>query len=364
MKNKIIAGILSGVLCLTSMGIIGVSAASSQDIHFFLDKIANTQDAAKKELGVAILNAYTNTDTPDISGLKSFIRATATSDDISKLEENGYTLDQALSSLDILEKMKKEDIQDLISAVKAGNTNDMRNILNEYLNPKTPETPAAGGGGGGGSAVPVPSPVVETPALAKPEHLAAQGLIAVKFRDIEKHWAKADIEFLAERGIIKGQSEASFNPNGNITRAEFTALIVKLFDLKVKDIQADINFVDVKTGDWYYEIIKIGRQHGLTQGISADQFAPNQEITREQMVTILMNALASIEQVSNNTGSAGINKFEDRLDVSQWAVESISKAVNLGIIKGKKDNLFIPKGLATRAEAAAMMRKVFEMIYK
>jgi len=182
-----------------------------------------------------------------------------------------------------------------------------------------------------------------------------------KFKDIESHWAKEAIEALAAKGIIKGQAEDRFNPDGKITRAEFTALIVKLFDLRVDDTKENINFVDVKTGDWYYDIVKIGSQHGLVKGVSSEQFAPNKEITREQMVTILMKALKTKVQLDNEIQGVDISRFEDKAEIAQWAIDYVAEAVKRGIIKGKTDTLLDPKGLATRAESAAMILQVYNL---
>lgn len=350
MKKRILAGILSGIITVSSMGILGSAALDSADLNFFLEKIASTQDEDKRKMGVEILRMYVGTDTPNISSLKTFIKDNASTEDIRKIEANGYTLNTALSSLDILGKMTLSDRQSLLKAMETGDVNSMKEIMKKQDITGTPS-------GGGGVVVP---PVL-APQIPIAELPPVQELPMIKFKDIESHWAKEAIEALVAKGIIKGQAEDRFNPNGKITRAEFTALIVRLFDLKLGDTEQNINFVDVKTGNWYYDIVKIGSQQGIVKGVGSEQFAPNKEITREQMVTILMKALKTKVQLDNEIQGIDMAKFQDRAEISEWAMEYVSEAVKRSIVKGKTDTLLDPKGLATRAESAAMILQVYNL---
>jgi hypothetical protein len=352
MRKKILSGFLAGALCLGSLAVPGYAAVNHSDINFFLEKIATTNDETKKQLGIRLLNIYVNTDDPDIEGLKQIIKRTATKEDIAKLEKTGYSLNEALDFLDILGNMKREDIQKLIQALEKKDLDETRKILKNYTG-SSPEKEE-------GTAV-TDSGKKESPKTS--QDVKRPEPIKSLFKDIENHWGKADILFLADRNIIKGQGEGQFIPEGRMTRAEFTTLLIRLLGLKDKNESTALSFNDVHTKDWFYDTIKIGKQYGLVQGITGERFAPNDPVTREQMVTLIMRAvsLTAIHQDSASTGS--LESFKDKKDVADWAAEYVHKALSLGIIKGKADNYLDPKGLATRAEGAAMMKRVYDLIH-
>lgn len=303
------------------------------DINFFLKKIATTEDQVKKELGIELLKAFVDTEERDVEGLKEIIKITATSEDIEKLEKAGYTLDEALNSLDIFKKMSDEDVKNLIKALEEQNLEAIKQLAPKY-----------------------------TDLEAAPKLSNDEKLVEVKFTDIDSHWAKENIEFLAARKIVTGHSEVIFNPDVNITRAEFTAFIVWLFDLQTIQDDTKNNFIDINETDWFYDLVLIGNQHNIINGIDEDHFAPNDFITREQMVTIIIRALSNTNINDVQTYETDIDKFEDKEAISDWSLEHIKKALSFGIIKGRKENIFEPMGSATRAEAATIIKNVYDLL--
>ena len=102
------------------------------------------------------------------------------------------------------------------------------------------------------------------------------------FEDTKDHWARKEIGALAGKGIIKGKSEGIFDPDANITRAEFVALMTRAMGYG-ENHGYTVPFMDVRENDWYYNPIAIAYNEGLENGKSATEFDPNGKITRQEM---------------------------------------------------------------------------------
>lgn len=173
------------------------------------------------------------------------------------------------------------------------------------------------------------------------------------FADVEKHWAKENITKLYDMGIVKGDAEGNFNPNNKITRAEFTAMIVRMLNLD--ELTYIRMFDDVKTKDWYAKAIQTAVSNGLVKG-DGDNFRPNDSITRQEMAIIAMSAY----ELKMGEISADKIDCEDVDDINSWAIDAVSKAYTAGIINGKGDNKFEPKTNTTRAEAATVIIRIVD----
>ena len=179
------------------------------------------------------------------------------------------------------------------------------------------------------------------------------------FADMSGHWAQADVELLASKLIVRGVTNDRYAPNADITRAEFTALFVRALGLSMNRGAANAAFVDVADGDWYAPALEAAVNARLVRGISPDRFAPNERITREQMAVIISAALALAQEApaEANPQSTGLAVFDDRAVISAWARESVVRVVAAGIIVGMPDGSFAPAAYATRAQAAAMLKR-------
>ncbi|RUT33636.1 S-layer homology domain-containing protein [Paenibacillus zeisoli] len=177
------------------------------------------------------------------------------------------------------------------------------------------------------------------------------------FADIKGHWAEATISKMASHLLVNGITDAKFGPQLNITRAEFTSLVVRALGLS--DSAGTSSFNDVKPSDWFYKEVGIAVSAGLIKG-EGDQFKPGDQITREQMAAIFERALkfAGTSVPSSTTTLT----FADKNSISAWAAPSISAVVQLGIVKGDERGMLHPGAPATRAEGTVMLERMLKVI--
>ncbi len=176
------------------------------------------------------------------------------------------------------------------------------------------------------------------------------------FWDLEKHWAKKEIELLNAAGVVRGRGNGLFEPDVYITRAEFTAFLAPGFELA--PIYYEGQFTDVKSYNWYAGAIAVVTKHGIAQGTSKNTFSPELPITREEMAAMIMRAYRKTGAQTNGSDLA----FSDVSDVSEWAMNDVGEAKALGLISGLPDGSFQPKRNATRAEAAVIIKRMLTIL--
>ncbi|CAM3372539.1 S-layer-like y domain-containing protein [Paenibacillus lupini] len=179
------------------------------------------------------------------------------------------------------------------------------------------------------------------------------------FTDTAAHWAKKEIDALSNLLIVDGVGNGSFDPNRSITRAEFTALVVRLFGLATPATTSGSTFDDVQSGDWFASVVASATGAGLINGYADGEFRPDQTITREEMAVILSRGLA-FAGYANDANKAG--DFADQGDIPAWAAEAISQLAGFGVVNGKPGNEFDPEGDATRAESVVMLYRLLSIL--
>ena len=186
-----------------------------------------------------------------------------------------------------------------------------------------------------------------------------------KFFDLGTHWARPEVEYLEARGLIKGVSARQFNPEGKMTRAEFSALMAGILHLPDPGGNPVAQFKDVKKSDWYYRAVNQAVGAGLLEGKSANRFYPQDLITREEAAVLAVRALKYRQiKLAANTGKT---VFSDAWSISWWANADVQLAVNQGIITGYPNGnkkLFKPQGKISRAEGTVMIKRIFDRIEK
>ena len=174
------------------------------------------------------------------------------------------------------------------------------------------------------------------------------------FEDVkETDWHAEAVEFTTARELFKGTSETDFEPNTETTRAMMATLLYRMEGEPAVD-GLENPFTDVKVGDWYFEAVVWAADAGVVKGMTETTFAPNDPVTREQMVTMMYRYIGEPE------GTEGAHDgFQDAANVSAWAEDAIAWAVANGIITGFEDNTVQPAGNSTRAQIATVLMRHF-----
>ncbi|WP_025688203.1 S-layer homology domain-containing protein [Paenibacillus zanthoxyli] len=160
-------------------------------------------------------------------------------------------------------------------------------------------------------------------------------------KDIQGHWAQSKLQDWLDKGYLTGYPDGTFKPNKAITRAEYVALINRLFSFKDT---ATVTFTDVKASNWAYSEVAKAVKAGYIRGYENNTFRPSNPITRQEAAVIAANVL----HLSNDTTQA---TFKDAAQISIWARGAVAATANLKIINGYPNGTFAPKKSLTRAEA-------------
>ncbi|WP_240416348.1 Ig-like domain-containing protein [Paenibacillus periandrae] len=217
---------------------------------------------------------------------------------------------------------------------------------------------SSGSGSSSSSGTTVVTTPTDTPAdetkqpEQQPESTASQQPI---FKDLTGYsWAQEAIQALASKGIVNGTSDQTFDPGKNISRADILTMLVRALGLKAAFTS---NFDDVKKDDYFYEALGISKALGITNGVDDNKYLPSEAISRQDLMVLIARALNTTQHVIAKGTINDLKAFKDASSIADYAVESIASLVKAGIIEGS-DNMINPNGKATRAEVAAILFRI------
>ncbi|MGI6403399.1 MAG: InlB B-repeat-containing protein [Oscillospiraceae bacterium] len=176
------------------------------------------------------------------------------------------------------------------------------------------------------------------------------------FTDLGTHWAKDDIEFAVSRGLLGGTTATTFGPNAALTRGALVTALGRLANVDVSGY-AKSSFADVKQGAYYLGYAEWAAKKNILEG-SNGKFAPDQAITREQLAVILHSYAKATGFTLPKVQVE--NTFADSSKISVSAKDAVKQVQMAGILSSKQSNRFDPKGTVTRAEFAAVLRRLVE----
>lgn len=176
-----------------------------------------------------------------------------------------------------------------------------------------------------------------------------------RFADVHhSDWFYEAVEYCASRGFMAGTDNGIFSPNVALSRA-MVAQILYAMENKPGGAPGG-KFSDVKDSDWFAAAVNWCAQAGVVAGMDDGTFAPNANVTREQLATMLCSYTRFKGKDATATGN--IDQFSDVGRVSSWAADNVKWAVGHGIMAGKDGNVIDPTGNATRAEMAQMIYRL------
>lgn len=176
----------------------------------------------------------------------------------------------------------------------------------------------------------------------------------VPFKDVEGHWALENIKLLKTKGIISGFEDGTFRPEGQVTRAQLTVMLVRAKGLKVKP-QPKKYYTDVKSDFWAYKEIAAAKEAGLISPNLGTSFQPNLSATRE-LIADMVNRSFKPTAIRAGQKFSDINK--------SWAKTAIVALNKGGVIDGYPDNTYRPQKPVTRAEISAMFIRAIDPQYR
>ncbi|MBR3934335.1 MAG: S-layer homology domain-containing protein [Clostridia bacterium] len=276
-----------------------------------------------------------------------------------------YGIDTGVGSTydKIHESQKQNVFYNAINAVKKATTiADVTKAFNDsavkiYKEASANSKPSSSGGGGGFIA-PAPSTVPVTPIIPEPE-VSTPVEETNAFSDTADHFAKDEIAYLSENGIINGYTDNSFKPDNSISRAEFAAIVFRAFE--IAKANSDYAYADVSADDWYFEAVSALSELGIITG-DGNGFNPDSRITRQDASVILGRLL----KLKNVNAEKANEELSDMPTVSDYAKESVEMLNAKGIIKGY-NGMFRPLDEITRGETAIVIYrtiKLFEEVAK
>jgi len=181
----------------------------------------------------------------------------------------------------------------------------------------------------------------------------AVGYNKMNFKDVAADaWYSKAVSFIAARGITAGTDSASYRPEAKLTRGEFMVMLMKAYSI-APDANRSDNFVDA--GDTYYTgYLAAAKRLGISGGVGNNMFAPDKKITRQEMFTMLYNALKAIGELPAGTSGKQLSAFSDAEHVASWAKDAMKFMVETGIISGN-DGKLSATDTTTRAEMTQVL---------
>jgi Lysophospholipase L1 and related esterases len=169
--------------------------------------------------------------------------------------------------------------------------------------------------------------------------------------DIVGHWAEKNIKSYMEKGIIKGYSDGSFQPNHAVTRAEFVTIINRFFRLTAK---ADIQFIDVPENAWYKTELETAVKEGYVADNKGVSFRADEPVTRQEAAVIIAKKMSfDLSEVGDEAA-----QFQDGGDIPSWSLSSVNALLRNDILKGYPDGSLGCQRNLTRAEVLTLLDNI------
>lgn len=179
------------------------------------------------------------------------------------------------------------------------------------------------------------------------------------FGDVtESDWYYDAVEYVFSNKLFNGITETEFAPMMEITRAMLVTVLYRYE--KEPEVSGNSKFIDVADGAYYNRAVIWAETNGIVNGISDSEFAPDNKITREQIVTIMFR-FAKYKGIDVSVGEdTNILSYDDVASVSEYAIPAMQWAVGSGLMKGKTESTLNPKDTSTRAEVATILQRFIE----
>jgi len=181
-----------------------------------------------------------------------------------------------------------------------------------------------------------------------------------EYTDIAGHWGEQYINFVSDRTLFGGTSPTEFSPEETMTRGMFVTVLGRMHGVDLAKYDGNTGYADVPATEYYAPYIQWAKSLGIMPGISDTEFAPEQPILRETMAAVIANYISAFDY-SFKCYDDPI-EFNDLAGCDAATAQAIKNAQEAGIINGKGEGRFDPKGISTRAEVATVMQRVIKAV--
>ena len=193
-----------------------------------------------------------------------------------------------------------------------------------------------------------------------PTALAAK---ADDFTDVSRSdWYYQFVDYVASKGYFNGTAETTFAPAENMTRAMFVTVLFR-FD-GAKGDRSQSAFTDVAPGEWYTDAINWAAANRIVDGVGDGKFAPNDPITRAQMCAMIERYLTLYKKAWKVTlpETGSVSFMVDENAIPAYALAAVKQCQRHGLVNGFEDGTFRPNELSTRAQVAAVIYRMADLV--
>ena len=179
------------------------------------------------------------------------------------------------------------------------------------------------------------------------------------FPDVSRDdWCYPSVQYVYKNNLFLG-TDQGFEPDTAMTRAMLVTVLYRL--ASPADPSLSNPFQDVAEDTWYTESVKWAAGNGIVSGVSQTEFAPDADITREQLAVILYRYALLCGYDTSIGENTNILSYSDFEKISAYALHAIRYVVALGVMTGRTEDMIVPEGSATRAEVATMLMRFSEV---
>jgi len=181
----------------------------------------------------------------------------------------------------------------------------------------------------------------------------AVGYSKVAFVDVPAgSWYEGAVDFIAARGITTGTGGGNYSPNATLTRGQYVVMMLRAYGFEPIQNPSD-NFADA--GNTYYTgYLATAKKLGISAGVGDNKYAPERAITRQEMFTLLYNALKAIDELPEGAAGKPLSAFGDSASIAPWARAAMSLFAETGTVRGS-DGMLLPAETSTRAQMAQVL---------
>ena len=184
---------------------------------------------------------------------------------------------------------------------------------------------------------------------------------ALPFTDVKaSKWYYDAVKTVWEEGVMEGKSEGIFAPNEPMTRAQIVTIFYRLADRFETGLGKSLNFTDTKKNAWYADYLGWAVTEELVGGYPEGDFRPNNAITRQELAKLIVEFLKYV--IAKVESESLVESFADEKKFPAWSKEYIEALRETGLMGGDESGNFNPKKTATRAEVATVIVRMLPFV--